>query len=428
MPRKSKPRTQTGIWSSEWIANGESIASILLKASFVNALNVHELARTVGFGNVMQNDGLDFMGNVIDESKLSQWLGLSADDIESLKLSDLMGLIGWSPIHVKTFKYCPECLSGGYHSKYFQIAALEKCPVHDVPLYKTCRHCGEAAPRYGFCRELFEAPYHCNKCGALLANRPVTISSLFKKADSRHTCWMPMEAWIDSLRRLKLGFVFLRDWIAADCGMMVGHRQIDAMHIVGLLSPLPQEYSWIPAICRYGAFRFVGENRILKNMFFKSGTVADTYEKTRQAIERRLLTHSTGQIVQRCKRYGWQIMVRPKNDGLSFAECAYVLWRCLFENVAAPEVLMERKRDSGVHVPGAAFPCDWRSINDRQWKILMRATFASLWIELNLQQKHNHAVVNASRYSPLRHCCIIPDLGSLTESRGIFVYPELKSP
>ncbi|WP_303746427.1 hypothetical protein [Stenotrophomonas pigmentata] len=41
-----------------------------------------------------------------------------------------------------TFRYCPECLLGGYHTLLHQLPWVHRCAWHDVALRDDCQHCG----------------------------------------------------------------------------------------------------------------------------------------------------------------------------------------------------------------------------------------------------------------------------------------------
>lgn len=41
-----------------------------------------------------------------------------------------------------TFRYCPECLLGGYHTLLHQLPWIHRCAWHEVALRDDCQHCG----------------------------------------------------------------------------------------------------------------------------------------------------------------------------------------------------------------------------------------------------------------------------------------------
>jgi hypothetical protein len=66
----------------------------------------------------------------------------------------------------RTLRYCPRCIAHGYHATLFQHVALEKCPLHDVPLLGICTLCGYAfKPTW---ESVARHPFACSCCGHLL--------------------------------------------------------------------------------------------------------------------------------------------------------------------------------------------------------------------------------------------------------------------
>ncbi|WP_199032456.1 hypothetical protein [Ralstonia sp. ASV6] len=66
----------------------------------------------------------------------------------------------------RNLRYCPRCIAHGYHATLFQHVAIEKCPLHDVPLLGTCALCGYAfKPTW---ESVARDPFACSRCGNLL--------------------------------------------------------------------------------------------------------------------------------------------------------------------------------------------------------------------------------------------------------------------
>lgn len=74
---------------------------------------------------------------------------------EALRLPDVpasWNLSTWFPFAAPsklleggwTFRYCPECLRGGYHTLLHQLPWFARCPWHGAPLTRTCEGCGSA--------------------------------------------------------------------------------------------------------------------------------------------------------------------------------------------------------------------------------------------------------------------------------------------
>ncbi len=74
-------------------------------------------------------------------------------------------------VEFRWVRYCPICLTGGYHAGCFQHRAVTRCPLHDVPLRDHCPHCGRRVPA-GF-ENARAAPFGCRACGLQLAQAQV---------------------------------------------------------------------------------------------------------------------------------------------------------------------------------------------------------------------------------------------------------------
>lgn len=81
----------------------------------------------------------------------------------------------YSLFSYSTLKYCPICLQSLYHSFWFQLDNLHRCPIHHCSLKKVCMHCGSESPPYRFEREVFDHPYLCRFCGNTFFGAPLEI-------------------------------------------------------------------------------------------------------------------------------------------------------------------------------------------------------------------------------------------------------------
>lgn len=86
-----------------------------------------------------------------------------ATDLASRALSAIFGDRASDFASDEHFRYCPICLDGGFQSSLCQVDALISCPMHRVPLLKTCRRCQHPTARYAF-DAAFRRPMQCTKC------------------------------------------------------------------------------------------------------------------------------------------------------------------------------------------------------------------------------------------------------------------------
>lgn len=103
---------------------------------------------------------------------LASVLGMSFDEfLYSSGCNDFVTK-GHEKLLTKLFRYCPECLRGGFHSILHQHVALGYCPQHRCLLHAGCQRCGfKFAPTW---ESVAQHPFACMRCGALLIH---TISS-----------------------------------------------------------------------------------------------------------------------------------------------------------------------------------------------------------------------------------------------------------
>ena len=75
---------------------------------------------------------------------------------------------------------CPVCLKSGYWSELPQLAGLDKCPLHGVPLQFRCEKCREllmlGSPRF------HESAFQCEKCRCSVVPRPSSVSKQWAQA------------------------------------------------------------------------------------------------------------------------------------------------------------------------------------------------------------------------------------------------------
>ena len=77
----------------------------------------------------------------------------------------------------ESLRYCPECISDGFHSVLCQFDAIAACPRHGIPLLDFCRSCGQPTGPLSLNSELLEVPFCCGKCHARLGHAaPRSIS------------------------------------------------------------------------------------------------------------------------------------------------------------------------------------------------------------------------------------------------------------
>ena len=137
-----------------WLQPYESVVGMLWKFARANRLAGHMLIKQ------LRSDPVD------------PYLGLRPADIEVPIVARLLGVtqrsvregMDTAALDASRFlRYCPSCMSLGYHGVVHQRERYEQCPIHRLPLFATCRHCGEASA-YRLDAQLLEAPFRCRHC------------------------------------------------------------------------------------------------------------------------------------------------------------------------------------------------------------------------------------------------------------------------
>ena len=79
-----------------------------------------------------------------------------------------------TPESCGSLRFCPRCMSLGYHGVVHQRERQARCPIHQSPLLVACPHC-EKSSDYWLDAELLDAPFRCRHCTRrhLLFGRPV---------------------------------------------------------------------------------------------------------------------------------------------------------------------------------------------------------------------------------------------------------------
>ncbi len=102
--------------------------------------------------------------NSIDETSLEMILGYNLKANERYLLDKCLSAL---PHHISeyvsiTWRYCPTCISKGYHSTLHQILFFDRCFLHGDKLESECPSCG--LDRTYIIEPSYEEPFRC-ECG-----------------------------------------------------------------------------------------------------------------------------------------------------------------------------------------------------------------------------------------------------------------------
>lgn len=329
-------------WSYRWHLYGDSIAGSLFRFIYANALSQKEIATITIASSSLQLRGSPLYQHPysrVNWQRVCSCMGLSERELHLSLLGDLLDSLNWTPVTSQQFRFCPACLLSGYHARYFQIAALAVCPIHQIRLRDTCPVCFTPTPFYGICRELLNTPYCCWRCGVYYAGQAPKIRRFFHPEVARERlreAWQPLDQWIGRLKALELSFATLRDWASTNLGEHHQEREIEALHIVGTILPLPGgHFSWSePRLPRKSFFCYTG-GRSPRPGVVSGNYLAQAYVGVRDSIEKKLSLSRIDEVKKTCRSNSWWA-VTNNTGALSVPEVAYILWRIKFENLSEP--------------------------------------------------------------------------------------------
>lgn len=121
----------------------------------------------------------------VDENKACELLSLDRSDLIN---SAAIGYIRQEEVPLLTssqFRYCPDCISVGFHSAIHQLLFISHCPIHLSPLITRCNECGTVSPRYALSSLTHRPGLKCNRCFNALVDNFVLSSDLNHLGESR---------------------------------------------------------------------------------------------------------------------------------------------------------------------------------------------------------------------------------------------------
>jgi hypothetical protein len=342
-------------WGNEWILHGESMAGILWRLAFANVLSAGEVKRLISTTSFVPDVGSNlYLSSTsgVDWTRISEIVGLSQTSFRLSLLGDILEVLRWSPIVSRRLRFCRECLRSGYHARYFQILALSDCPIHSEQLLDRCPSCQALTPFYGVCKELLGKAYCCSNCNSYFAGQPPKIRSFFEPMDGLQEIWRPLDEWIDGLNGLRLAFPVLRDWITDSSGEYRAEREVDALHVVGAIRPLPKgQFVWRAPTLQRKCFLFYQGGIQPQSQRFDNNYLEDAYLQVKNQIARKLTAERVIRIAEQCKREGFRALTGESLSPLPATEIGYVIWRMKFEDLAEPaQIEMADRLRAGVFI------------------------------------------------------------------------------
>lgn len=197
------------IWRKDWIHEFETPWSIFEKLSLANRVSREDILKFFGSEEVKKiknqiignkNKELFYL-NGFDEFMMNQIFDVNIKEIRQNTIQLLTGPLrnqrlpdsSWFFQHIR---WCPECISTGYHSWLHQFKLLDKCAYHNCRLQSNCPICDKQLP-FIYSSRYFGSPFEC-KCGFKFANFIIT---LWETWGERHKLTDPATIlWLETTR------------------------------------------------------------------------------------------------------------------------------------------------------------------------------------------------------------------------------------
>ena len=167
------PIPATYCWRDSWLTGFDSIFALLSKFALLNALTARELATLVvstrcrGRLRILDELDLDLRDSTaIDQKKLVQ---ICHTNQQVISRSFVLDAFPVRPSDcAKVLRYCPDCMTRGWHFSLFQLTFVHRCPIHQLVLRESCAACKARIP-YRLAASAFDNPFICSHCHADLA-------------------------------------------------------------------------------------------------------------------------------------------------------------------------------------------------------------------------------------------------------------------
>ncbi|MBU6488713.1 MAG: TniQ family protein, partial [Burkholderiales bacterium] len=222
----------------------ESTFSVLLRLAARNVWNRRGICRVFELGDAAHNfsfyDGDNLLQQRIIEMTGWNWQPAERDvDGRLPHLNDAL----WSQV----LRFCPICLSDGFHSLWFQFSAMQECPMHRCLLTDRCQSCGTLVGAYRFTAKLFATPFKCSECAGWIAGAPFIHGGgedLRRHRSSIEFGFAPVSTWFaEAAGKLQFLNEIACRWTDSDSPFKLLHDRL-LTGAMALYHPLPARLRW----------------------------------------------------------------------------------------------------------------------------------------------------------------------------------------
>ena len=146
------------VFRLQWLDPYESLVSMLWKFAWMNRLPGHTVVTQVAMRTIDPYEGVAATQSELNVRHIAATLGLAQKTVRaSIEYPGFHKL--WWP----QLRFCPRCMSRGYHGVIHQSGSSHYCAVHGCPLESHCRSCGSKSD-YLINASVLDAPFKCPIC------------------------------------------------------------------------------------------------------------------------------------------------------------------------------------------------------------------------------------------------------------------------
>ncbi|WAL84948.1 hypothetical protein OYT13_11365 [Pandoraea sp. XJJ-1] len=328
------------VWASAWFVVGESAYACLGKLAIANAMGAAELCASVFARPLAPND---YSRRHPRDLLWGEWMtqrkseGALIQQIRDGVLQREPGRWASGLASDDALRFCPTCLSLGFHHAACQIEALEKCPIHGDTLRSTCPQCGARTPRYALTHATFDAPFRCPSCGNWYgaAWGPTSTGNALSDIIVAETEYASLTRWLTELSALNLTWPNQSNW-SCSFSDVERERRISVFHA---LNHLRASRTPVSLLAPSRQIAVVGSLRSSGPLTFSQVHVREQQMVSLYRAFRRWLWNSLGlggDASNRSYVTQWleehedgAMLVSPPDDPPELS--AYILWRQRFE-------------------------------------------------------------------------------------------------
>lgn len=146
------------VFDHHWLDPYESVVSMLWKFAWLNRLPGHMVVAHVATRLLDPYEGFAATSDELDIRHVAGTLGISTKTVRVAVQHPQ-----WRRNWCAQLRFCPRCMSRGYHGVVHQFGSEPRCPVHKCWLETECHSCG-ATSAYRINASLLDAPFRCANC------------------------------------------------------------------------------------------------------------------------------------------------------------------------------------------------------------------------------------------------------------------------